>query len=387
MNNDYNFYSDNSLIDLWNKTSLNDLNRIYIYIELAKRNKIYLLNTNLHNELICTKFKLGCFGQRGMIKDIGNKVHLFLFIFTMIFFLLLKYNFLDKNLFFYTIPLSFLLFFHDLISSNYIILTNKNLYVYKKILFFIPIPIKTFSLNNIILYNNLDAIGYFFFNYLSISCNLIIFINPIKYEQILYFSYYKNIYIFHEWLKILLKNNSTCYLFSENFINNALRLNLINSQIRDYNIYDFYNVIKNLSDSIILNIGKNNIQKLSFFMLYNYLKYKIENIDIKKISIKYKFDFLLKNEYIVFIYKPVFFEGFNKKYLIITNYRVIQSIKIDSFNFTCANYYMLTDKKLSFKIHTHDIDIIYNLNKTYTLYWRQINVPIVDLLKFLNVDI
>ncbi|MDR2140735.1 MAG: hypothetical protein LBR11_02935 [Deltaproteobacteria bacterium] len=223
MNRDYSFYDDNSLIDLWNKTKLNDLNRIYIYVELVKRNKIDLLNIKalfkFHNEFICTKFKLGCFGQRGIIRDIGNKVHFFLFLGTFFFVFLFVNNFLGKNFFYYISFFLFLTFFHDLILSNYIILTSKKIYVCKKILFLFPIWSKSFSLDNITLYNNLDAIGYFFLNFLSISCNLFIFINNKKYDQILYFSYYKNVYIFHKWLDILFKARSKCYLFSENFIN------------------------------------------------------------------------------------------------------------------------------------------------------------------------
>jgi hypothetical protein len=389
MNNNYDSYDDNSLVNLFNKTKVNDLNRIYIYIELTKRNRLDLLDNHsrfkFNNEFICTKFKLGCFGQRGMIKDIGNKVHFFFFLFTVLFLFLLKYNFLDESLFFYSIPLSFFAFFHDFVSSNYIILTNKKLYLCKKIFFLITIRAKSFSLNNIKLFNNLDGLGHFFLYYISISINLYIFTNNNQYNQILCFSYYKNIYIFHEWLKILFKDKFNCYLFSEKFINlNLINYNVKDYNVKDYNIYDFYNIIKDLPDTILLSLGKNNIQKVSFLLLYNYLKYQIDKVPIKKVSIIYKFPFLLKDEIVIFIYKPVFLEQFRKNCLIITNFRVIKCITSDKINFNCLNYYMLSDKKLVFTMHQIGIDVIYKSNVIYMMHWRYINIPIDDLLKMLR---
>jgi hypothetical protein len=41
-NNNFDSYSDISLFNLWNKIKLDKFERIYIYVELLKRNKIYL---------------------------------------------------------------------------------------------------------------------------------------------------------------------------------------------------------------------------------------------------------------------------------------------------------------------------------------------------------
>jgi hypothetical protein len=174
--NKFEFYSIDNLIFLWNKNPMNNIERFFVYKELQKRNKLYLLDIKSkhkinNDEYICAQFKQGFSG--GFSSEGGTLIYLMLVIFipitifqsldnTYFYGMQLKVRYADRfysNIIFFCDALVILMLL-DMLITSYIIITNKSIIAYKCIFRLIKLPFKFFPFNNISLVNDINIITF-----------------------------------------------------------------------------------------------------------------------------------------------------------------------------------------------------------------------------------
>jgi hypothetical protein len=383
-------YCDNELIKQWNKTRLNDVNRLYIYRELHKRNKIHLLEefsqAKISNrEFICAKFKQGILFQGGLSSNIGISCQVAFIIlaavvgkiarlisenrFAEICFLnkdLAEKVFIVCGIIYCLIPLT------DLFVSSYILITNKSLIFYKRLFLIFNITFKKVNLSNISVINNIFHV---FSPPLSggLSSSIIrfeLFLFDTRFSKTTYILKYKLAIIFDEWLRILsLINGYKCAMVSlDCFSPSIADINFMNSY-RD-TIKDYYCALENVPKDVLLK-----------FSFYNYnCMYFISYLNILAIDNNYilgKFGFLNDNELIVSILPNKSGFGRCKSLLILTNIRLIETNKKNVY----LKSYRLSDKSLEFLASSFMITIRYNRIVKYTVSWSDICIPLFDYVK------
>lgn len=393
--NKFGDYTDNELINSWNKAKLNSFEKLYIYKELYKRNKLYLLDRFYllkynKNEYICAKFKQGCLTQGGISSDIGTICRVFFMVFLGI------VSFSVNSSYLYCFPITscisesthfkilmfcfFLLMmctiFFDIFISSYILITNKSIIFYKHFFLLFVFTSKKIVLNNVSIINNINNVRYLSLNNKpsSIIIRYKLFIFNILFSKINYILKYNLAVIFDEWVKtITLVNNSKCYMVS---LDN-LYLNTVNKECLSfcYNYMENYHyVLKDISSYILsklINYDRN------FYFFLNYLSLLSTNsIDFIDIN-DFNYNFLYNNEIIVSILPNKSEAGFRKSTLILTNKRLIETT---NNNIYLASYY-LSDKNLIFISVIFGISVYYNKMLEYTIYWSDINIPLLDYIK------
>jgi hypothetical protein len=383
MSNIFNTYTDADLINLWNNTPPNSSERLNIYKEFIKRNKLFLLDEQsnykiYNNEYVCGKFKLGFLSLLGSSSSIGIIIQILFFSCFFLFFLFLyvisesqityfrfiNKNFVDKSvisclIFIFLYMLNFFCF------KTYILVTNKSIIICKNFFHLINFNIRKITINKSFFTNKILGISDFFF----IRFMLIVFSKECK--KFYFFIRLSYATIFYEWIELL--SESKCYFLNiSNFIKNNE-----NNCFKYYNLVDYYSFTSKIHQDLILKACKNKFEYFNIYNLVNYLKCKTNNTQIELKYQEFKLNFLLDNEYIIFVFKITPFSLIKKNLLLITNFRIII---ITQKNFIYINSFYLSDKNLDLVPNIFGINILYKNKILDLILWKEINVPFLDFL-------
>jgi hypothetical protein len=401
--NDYSNCNDNILLDLWNKLLLNDIERIYIYKEFVKRNKLDLLarfsKVNKKGEYLCAKFSTGIPLFSRVASKTGNLIIL-LSLFSLILFNTLINNgftfngLIDsafKDLFtkYHIIFCMAVLFIPHIFASSCIKITNKNIYFIYYLFFVVNLTFKkirfdsidsiTNSINfikvNPFYFKQVCSLESFYFNY-----DLIFIVNN-KYISIKYWILHKYDKIFQYWIFVFVKNKHKCFFCSTNFIQLEVKDKREANQVNVCGIFDFYEATKDLSLEVISKIFKDKFLFYNFTNLIIYLQCILNHLNFADKAKLFYFNFLSQNEYIIFILYAQ--KYINYDLIIVTNLRLIHTNK----KFLFKNSYFYYDKNLKLQPGETGISVIYRNNLISTITWSKINIPLVDFFYSIGVEL
>jgi hypothetical protein len=388
--NKFDDYTDSELLNLWDKTKLNCLDRVYIYKELQKRNKLSLLDRfslskNNLSYFICARFKQGYLNQGGISSKIGTTWYVFFLVSIVLFSCITKsyYSYCislscinedlsEKLLYFSFILLILFLFFLDLFMSSFILVTNKSIIFYRRFFLKFNLTIKEVLLSDISIINNIYHVFYLpFGNELSSTI--------IKFELFLFGKIFSKLsyilrcnlaFIFDEWIRALsTTNNCKCFMVSlDNFFSF-----MEDTAYKKYNfnsIEDYYCALKDTPKFMLFELIEFNNNFIYFFNYLNLLP--IDQSDIVN-----KYSFLHNNELIVSIFPNKSGIGHCKSILLFTNERLIEITKNNIYLMS----YCFSDVKLKFITSPFGISIYYKKICRYFIYWFDINIPLLDYIK------
>ncbi|MDR2142002.1 MAG: hypothetical protein LBR11_09485 [Deltaproteobacteria bacterium] len=380
-NINYSIFSDEELIELWYITPLNSLNRLKIYIEFSKRNKLELLNSIFKNngddnEFLCAKFKaniplMGCITDDYVFLIIGYLICFFgIFLLgTRLFYTFnLSYYEIISKIWVYTcvyiiVPILIIYFIANIFISSYLIVTNKNIYVYVKILFLIKFLHNKIKLNNIII----TEFKYIILNYIRYYIR---YFGDKDFAYIAYWTHYKYDKIIRQWLYILSVGKYKCYLYSPKFEYSDEKDDKLIYNYKTFDIIDFFYVIEDVNFDVIFEAFKDKILFLNFINLILFLDCLINKKKFKTIIELSNKDYLLEDEGVILKLPTV-----DNKYLLVTNLRLI----ILSKRYKYLNSYDYEDKDLKLYSMTFQFALLYKREFVLAIPWRKINVPLLDL--------
>jgi hypothetical protein len=401
IDNKFDYCSDNELLDLWSKSKLNSLTRLFIFKELNKRNKLYLLeqlpnHKSYYNELIYAKFKQGYLIFGGISSQKGIFLYLCCVFFLSASLYLIKYLFPDcvnhsncVNANIYIISLLVLLFlmitlilFFDLYMTSYILITNKSIIFYKRLFLFFNVTLYKIEFNNKT--SLISSIEWDFplpfplsFNNKSssiiIRCRLYLFDDVYK-----NFNYTLNcnlMAIYNEWIRILsVKNNFKIYIPS---LDGLFALATDHNPIDDSSDFiNYLNILRDIKKSHLIEYS-NKFKNLLYLSNYLHLTYDAITNDVKY----NKGRALAGAEPVALIFPNKSLSGFTKSTLLFTNKRLIE---VDKNITKIISSYLLLDIKLSFKTVIFGVAIYYNNIFKFLIYRNHINVPLLDFVQFLR---
>jgi hypothetical protein len=400
-NNLYANNTDLELLNMWNRFSYQQENRFYIFAEIMRRNladRLTEITQKVNkDEFICFKMRTGFF-------PLGGCSSLFEMTINMLFFLIIPFSFivLTSKYHFFIIQYNYfrasgfqvfvfsfavivaILYFLEFFGSHFIILTNKSIVFYKRIFWFIKIPIKKIKFQDTYFFNSYHTItGLQFTKHdgppnFTILFTLYYIDKSVKLRNILLLL--KKFTLFIEWFNLLttLNHNSKSYflpikIYSE--INNDV-FNYKSNDIRD-----FFDICHDKCEQILKYAKKNS--NINFCLFYNLISKKKYNISyINKNSIKYLHS-IFYSENVISLFNIFSMTTNNKYLLVLTDSRIVI---ISKYTYNITYSYDLSDKFLTFKVHNKGIILIYKGLMVYYILWKNINVPLVDILAYLNVE-
>jgi hypothetical protein len=388
-NTDFDIYSDFELLNLWNSLSLDSIKRLYLYNEFLKRNKLFLLNQkylfNNSDEHICYKIRTGIPYILCLSSNISILIMWVLFFLPILIFSIFElcytfnfpyYNFISENTEkivrkFFILPSVMVYVIPNILMSSYIILTNKKIYINLKFFFGLSFLYKSIKLDNIIISEiksfQADFLRYYLRNF---SNNTFSFIS--------YWINIKNNKILQDWIYVLSVNKFKSFFGSTEFINSETK---VNNHISNYQSYllDFYYTVKNLSSDNILKAYKDKYLVANFKNLVEYLSSIVNKVKFNSIIETPNSDYLLENEFTILLLPT-----FNLNLLLVTNLRLIHLTK----KYLFLNSYYYSDKKLKLVVISSGFKFFYKYdwNNIFTVPWIKINIPFIELLKFLGLN-